>query len=137
MALPEDGSAVDECQTRSSTSAAHLLVIPYPARGHNLASIQLARKFLPYGVRVTMANIFSNMSQDLLDVCETEDIKVVNLGICPANPGPSNLPFLGDVESVQGETKHLVASLTPAVTCILSDIFLGWTQVSQNFPHSR
>jgi len=111
----------------------HLLVLPYPARGHNLASVQLARKFVPYGVRVTVANIFSNMSADLLDVCKAEGFAVANLGIRPDQPGSFNLPFLGDVESVQGETEQFVSSQSPSVTCILSDIFLGWTQVSGQF----
>jgi hypothetical protein len=112
----------------------HVLVIPYPARGHNLASLQLARKFLPYGVRVTLGNIFDNLSAELLDVCRTENITVTSLGVRPADRGPANLPFMGDVESVQGETEQLVGSLASGidplpVTCIVSDIFLGWTQV--------
>ncbi|KAG0615797.1 hypothetical protein M758_5G067700 [Ceratodon purpureus] len=111
----------------------HMLVVPYPARGHNLVCIQLARKFLPYGVRVTLANIFDNLSPDLLHVCQTENITVANLGVCPADPGPGNLPFMGDVESVQGETEQLVANFASRtdslpVTCILGDILLGWTQ---------
>lgn len=108
----------------------HLLVLPYPARGHNLASIQLARKFVPHGVRITVANIFSNMSAELLDICKAEGFAVANLGIRPDHPGFANLPFLGHVESVQGETERFVSSQSPSVTCIISDIFLGWAQVS-------
>lgn len=117
----------------------HVLVIPYPARGHNLASLQIARKFLPYGVRVTLGNIFDNLSAELLDVCRTENITVTSLGVRPADHGLANLPFMGDVESVQGETEQLVGSLASGidslpVTCIVSDIFLGWTQsVAEKF----
>lgn len=106
----------------------HLLVLPYPARGHDLAALQLARKFVPYGVRITVANIFSNMSAELLDICKAEGLAVKNLGIRPDPSGSRNLPFLGHIESVQGETEGFVSSLSPSVTCILSDIFLGWTQ---------
>lgn len=138
MKLPvADGAAVDAPADERST-ALHVLVIPYPARGHNLASIQLARKFVRYGVRITMANIFSNLSQDLLEICKTEEIQVVNLGVRPAHPGHANLPYLSDVESVQGEAEQLLASLqSPAVTCILSDIFLGWTQVRDTIQFSH
>ena len=126
VAAPVD---VEKC-----SNDVHMLVVPYPARGHNLVCIQLARKFLPYGVRVTLANIFDNLSPDLLHVCQTENITVANLGVCPADPGPGNLPFMGDVESVQGETEQLVANFASGtdslpVTCIVGDILLGWTQV--------
>ncbi|KAG0576275.1 hypothetical protein KC19_5G068000 [Ceratodon purpureus] len=125
VAAPVD---VEKC-----SNDVHMLVVPYPARGHNLVCIQLARKFLPYGVRVTLANIFDNLSPDLLHVCQTENITVANLGVCPADPGPGNLPFMGDVESVQGETEQLVANFASGtdslpVTCIVGDILLGWTQ---------
>ena len=130
--MPAGGAATVGDVGEGDTGSIHLMVIPYPARGHDLAALQVARKLLSYGVRITMVNIFSNMSQDHLVVCIAENISVVNLGIRPAHgPGPSGLPFLGDMESVQGETELLVRNLSPAVTCIISDQFLGWTQVCQ------
>ncbi|KAG0615457.1 hypothetical protein M758_5G042700 [Ceratodon purpureus] len=117
----------------------HVMVIPYPARGHNVASIQLSRELVRHGARVTLVNIFDNISADRLLVCRRESIAVVDVGVCPDAPGPGNLPYLREVESVQGETEQVVAEIgSPAVTCIVSDVFLGWTQsVAEKFAIPR
>ncbi|XP_024399644.1 UDP-glycosyltransferase 76C1 [Physcomitrium patens] len=131
--MAANGDAV-AAPVEGQKSGCHLLVIPYPARGHNLATLQLARMFLPYGVRITVGNIFDNMAQDFLDICRAEDMTVVNLGVRPADhPVNTNLPYFDVVKRVQGETEQLVERLnadteSPPLTCILSDIFLGWTQ---------
>lgn len=107
----------------------HLLVIPYPARGHSLAACQLARKFVRDGVRITLVDLFSDMAAEHLDICATEGIHVAKVGPADADRGALPLPYLKLVESVEGETEQLIASLSQPVTCIISDFFLGWTQV--------
>lgn len=110
-------------------SGVHVLVIPYPARGHSLAACQLARKFVRDGVRVTVFNLFHEMGDEQTELCASEGIEVLKVGPADADKGTVALPYLVVVNTVVPEAEQKIASLSPPVSCIIGDFFLGWTQV--------
>lgn len=112
----------------AEASGVHVLVIPYPARGHSLAACQLARKFVRDGVRVTVFNLFSEMGSEQSELCATDGIEVLRVGPADADKGTVALPYLKVVNTVVSEAEQLIDSLSPPVSCIIGDFFLGWTQ---------
>lgn len=118
----------------------HVAILPYPAAGHTRPSIQLAKKLLAHGVRLTMFNIFESLEDEQLAALRALNVPVVNLGVRPATTRVLGLPFFDYVESLEGELETVLGNLlgaaadgaAPALTCIISDVFLGWTQASPN-----
>lgn len=112
----------------------HAVIIPYPLEGHNLPAVQLARKLAGCGIEVTFANVFECLAQEHFEILHSDSIRTVNLGLA-TDPGPGPLPYFKVVESLEGEAEKLLEKLSnenvaSPPTCLISDIFLGWTQVS-------
>lgn len=117
----------------------HVAILPFPAAGHTRPAIQLARKLLSHGVRLTMFNIFESLEDEQLAALRAINLPVVNLGVRPATTRVLGLPYFDQTESLQGDLETVLENLlgaadgaAPALTCIISDIFLGWTQASPN-----
>lgn len=113
----------------------HVAILPYPAAGHTRPAIQLAKKLLSHGVRLTMVNIFESLEDEQLAALRALNLPVVNLGVRPATTRVVGLPYFDHIESLEGELETVVGNLlgaAPALTCIISDIFLGCTQASPN-----
>ena len=115
----------------------HVAILPYPSTGHTQPAIQLARKLLSHGVRLTMFNIFESLEDEQLAALRAINLPVVNLGVRPATTRHLGLPYFDHIESLEGELETVLGNLLGAAdgaasppTCIISDIFLGWTQAS-------
>lgn len=115
----------------------HAVVLPYPARGHSIPLLHFAKRLHAMGVTVTFVNVFNHLSKEVFRSLEGLDLtalRVVPLGDCSLEPGGGSLPYIRHTESLEPEAELLLESLfaqdpesPPA--CIISDMFLGWTQV--------
>ena len=115
----------------------HAVVLPYPARGHSIPLLHFAERLHAMGVTVTFVNAFNHLSEEVfrsLKGLEHTSMRVVPLGDSSVQPGSGTLPYLMHVESLEPEAELLLESLFAQdpecpPDCIVSDMFLGWTQV--------
>jgi hypothetical protein len=107
----------------------HAVVLPYPAKGHSIPLLHFAERLDAMGVTVTFVNAFNHLSEEVfrsLIGLEHASMRVVALGDSSVQPGGGTLPYLRHVESLEAEAELLLESL---FDCIVTDMFLGWTQV--------
>lgn len=120
----------------------HVVVLPYPAKGHSIPLLHFAKRLHSMGVMVTFVNTFSHLAREhfrTLEGLDRSTMRVVPLGVPPREgEGTSSLPFIHHVNELVADSELLVEGLfsqpgdaPPA--CIVSDMFLGWTQVSCGF----
>lgn len=120
----------------------HVVVLPYPAKGHSIPLLHFAKRLHGMGVVVTFVNTFSHLAREhfrTLDGLDISAIRVVPLGVPPAEgEGEGGLPYAKHVNGLVSEAEAMVAELfagkdddsdAPAPDCIVSDMFLGWTQI--------
>lgn len=117
----------------------HAVVLPYPAKGHSIPLLHFAKRLHSMDVVVTFVNTFSHLSTEhfrTLDGLDSSSMRVVPLGVTPPEgEGSGSLPYVKRVNELVSDAEVMVAKLfsenedaPPA--CIISDMFLGWTQVS-------
>jgi len=131
---------------KASSRPLHVVVLPYPAKGHSIPLLHFAKRLHGMGVVVTFVNTFSHLSREhfrTLDGLDISAIRVVPLGVPPAEgEGEGGLPYAKHVNGLVPEAEAMVAELfagkdeddAPAPDCIVSDMFLGWTQVGRALP---
>lgn len=115
----------------------HAVVLPYPAKGHSIPLLHFAERLRAMGVTVTFVNVFNHLSEEVfrsLKGVEHTSMRVVPLGDSSVQPGGGSLPYVKHIESMEPEAELLLESLfaqDPELPpdCIVSDMFLGWTQV--------
>lgn len=115
----------------------HAVVLPYPARGHSIPLLHFAERLQAMGVAVTFVNAFNDLSEEVfrsLKGLQHASMRVVPLGDSSVQPGGAWLPYLMHTESLQPEAELLLESLFAQdpecpPDCIVTDMFLGWTQV--------
>lgn len=114
----------------------HAVIFPFPAKGHSIPVLHFARQLSALGVTVTFVNAFDHIEpKDFKAVEGLDKIRVVGLGGLP-QPGDElgPLPMIPASERITKDFEHLLEHLhsTPDLappSCILCDMFLGWTQV--------
>jgi len=117
----------------------HAVVLPYPAKGHSIPLLHFAKRLHSMDVVVTFVNTFNHLSKEhfrTLDGLGGSSMRVVPLGVTPPEgEGHQSLPYVEHVNELVTDAEVMVAELfaknedaPPA--CIISDMFLGWTQVS-------
>ncbi|KAG0606959.1 hypothetical protein M758_9G182500 [Ceratodon purpureus] len=118
----------------------HAVLLPYPAKGHSIPLLHLAKRLHSMGVVVTFANTYNHLSEEDLRSCDGlhSAIRVVLLGVpSPEWVGLESLPYSEHMEELVPEAERLVEELftrhedaPPA--CIISDMFLGCFQAVAN-----
>jgi hydroquinone glucosyltransferase len=135
----------------------HAIILPYPARGHSIPLLHFAKHLHSLGVTVTYVNVFNHLSKDvfdMLDVNATEEeekddqdhsnrnrsrrsIRVVQLGVPPVQAkAVKSLPYVREVDTLVEATEEMMEKLfaeneAAPPACLVSDMFLGWTQASK------
>jgi hypothetical protein len=143
----------------------HVIILPYPARGHSIPLLHFAKHLHSLGVTVTYVNVFNHLSKDvfdMLDINATEEadeeeeekddqdhsngnrskstrrsIRVVQLGVPPVQTkAVKNLPYVREVDTLVEATEEMMEKLfaenqAAPPACLVSDMFLGWTQASK------
>jgi hydroquinone glucosyltransferase len=141
----------------------HVIILPYPARGHSIPLLHFAKHLHSLGVTVTYVNVFNHLSKDVFDTVDinaTEEeeeeekvdqdhsnrnrsksrrrsIRVVQLGVPPVQTkAVKNLPYVREVDTLVEATEEMMEKLfaenqAAPPACLVSDMFLGWTQASK------
>lgn len=85
-------------EPRSKGGKLHVVVLPYPAKGHSIPLLHFAKRLHSMDVVVTFVNTFSHLSRAhfrTLDVLESSTMRVVPLGVPPPEgEGTGNLPYV-------------------------------------------
>ncbi|CAN5963980.1 unnamed protein product, partial [Sphagnum jensenii] len=145
----------------------HVIILPYPARGHSIPLLHFAKHLHSLGVTVTYVNVFNHLSKDVFDMVDinaTEEeeeeeeeekvdqdhsnrnrsksrrrsIRVVQLGVPPVQTKPvRSLPYVREVDTLVEATEEMMEKLfaenqAAPPACLVSDMFLGWTQLVAN-----
>lgn len=121
----------------------HVVVLPYPAKGHSIPLLHFAKQLHSMGVFVTFVNTFNHLSNEhfrsIYGANEDDNpMQVVPLGVTPPEgEGHTSLPYVNHVNTLVPETKILMTTLfarheDAPPSCIVSDMFLGWTQEVAN-----
>lgn len=116
----------------------HMVVLPYPAKGHSIPLLHFAKRLHSLGITVTFFNTFNHMTDEHFRTLDGLDssMRVVSLGTTPQEgEGKGSLPYVNHVNDLVGETEDLMQKLiveNPSAppASIISDMFLGWTQAS-------
>jgi hydroquinone glucosyltransferase len=142
----------------------HVIILPYPARGHSIPLLHFAKHLHSLGVTVTYVNVFNHLSKDVFDTVDinaTEEeeegeekvdqdhsnrnrsksrrrsIRVVQLGVPPVQTkAVRSLPYVREVGTLVEATEEMMEKLfaenqAAPPACLVSDMFLGWTQASK------
>ncbi|CAK9213508.1 unnamed protein product [Sphagnum troendelagicum] len=142
----------------------HVIILPYPARGHSIPLLHFAKHLHSLGVTVTYVNVFNHLSKDVFDTVDinaTEEeeeeekvdqdhsnrnrsksrrrsIRVVQLGVPPVQTkAVRSLPYVREVGTLVEATEEMMEKLfaenqAAPPACLVSDMFLGWTQLVAN-----
>lgn len=138
MAIPElQHQPMEELRSKRQL---HAVVLPYPAKGHSIPLLHFAKRLHSMDVVVTFVNTFNHLSREhfgTLDGLDDSSMRVVPLGVSPPEgEGSGSLPYVEHVHELVTDAEVMVAELFAAnegapPACIVSDMFLGWTQVSR------
>ncbi|KAL2492729.1 UDP-glycosyltransferase 90A1 [Abeliophyllum distichum] len=123
-------------------SSPHFIIFPFMAQGHTIPLLYLGRLLRRRSVAVTIITTAGN-SPCIRDSLRDTDITMVELpfpqdidgvppGVESTDKLPSMacfLPFVSSTKLMQHDFEDAIQNLQP-VTCIISDIYLGWTQNS-------
>lgn len=122
--------------TAEMATQPHVVILPFPAKGHSIPVLHFARQLSALGVTITFVNAFDHIEpKDFKQVEGLDKLRVVGLGGLP-QPGDEigPLPMIPASERITQDFEDLLQELrsTPGLAppvCILCDMFLGWTQV--------
>ncbi|KAL2492730.1 UDP-glycosyltransferase 90A1 [Abeliophyllum distichum] len=123
-------------------SSPHFIIFPFMAQGHTIPLLYLGRLLRRRSVAVTIITTAGN-SPCIRDSLRDTDITIVELpfpqdidGVPPCVESTDKLPsmacflpFVSSTKLMQHDFEDAIQNLQP-VTCIISDIYLGWTQNS-------
>ncbi|KAL0417002.1 UNVERIFIED_CONTAM: UDP-glycosyltransferase 90A1 [Sesamum latifolium] len=123
-----------------SLPSPHFVIFPFMSQGHTIPVLYLSRLLRRRSAAVTIFTTSGN-SPLIRAYLQDTDVSVIELpfpqnieGIPPGVENTHNLPsmacFLPFVEStklMQKSFEQALESLTPPVSCVISDGFLGWT----------
>ncbi|CAM6016420.1 unnamed protein product, partial [Sphagnum balticum] len=113
----------------------HTIILPYPARGHSIPLLHFAKHLHSLGVTVTYVNDHSNGNGSK---SSRRSIRVVQLGVPPVQTkAVKNLPYVREVDTLVEATEEMMEKLfaenqAAPPACLVSDMFLGWTQLVAN-----
>lgn len=121
----------------------HVVVLPYPAKGHSIPFLHFAKRLHSMDVVVTFVNTFNHLSKEhfrtLDGLQDSGTMRVVPLGVTPKDEGAGSLPYVEYVNDLVPDGELLMTQLLSEYpdappSCIVSDMFMGWTNVSKHRP---
>jgi hypothetical protein len=94
----------------------HVVVLPFPAKGHSIPLLQFSSRLHSMGVVVTFVNTFSHLSKEHFRTIEAlvdiRGIRVMPLGVLPAEgEGRGGLPCAAHVKRLVPDAEVLLAEL--------------------------
>nr|XP_043637584.1 UDP-glycosyltransferase 90A1-like [Erigeron canadensis] len=121
----------------------HFVIFPFMSQGHTIPLLYLSRILTDRSITVTIITTPANYSAirvaiknnsiNIIDIPFPQNVVDVPPGIELTDNLPSMSSFIRFVEATEQlkpRFEELVSSLQPAVSCIISDGFLMWTQDS-------
>nr|UBR90288.1 UDP-glucosyl transferase [Osmanthus fragrans] len=123
--------------------APHFTIFPFMSQGHTIPLLYLSRLLRQRSIAVTIITTAGN-SLCIRDSLRDSDFKIVELpfpqeinGVPPGVESTDKLPsmdcfvpFAKSTKLMQQDFEDAIQNLDQSVTCIISDINLGWTQKS-------
>ncbi|KAL2492728.1 UDP-glycosyltransferase 90A1 [Abeliophyllum distichum] len=123
-------------------SGPHFIIFPFMSQGHTIPLLYLGRLLRRRSIAVTIFTTAGN-SPCIRAFFQDTDIKLVELPfpkeIDSVPPGVENtdklpsmtsfIPFAIATKNMQHDFEEAIQNLQP-VSCLISDLFLGWTQQS-------
>ena len=118
-------------------SQPHVVIMPYPSKGHSIPILHFARKLSALGVTITFVNSYEHIKpKDFLSIEGLDKLRVMKIGgpVLPGDEIARPLPMVDASERIIQDFEELVGILIctpglPRPACLLCDMFLGWTQV--------
>lgn len=122
-------------------SQPHVVIMPYPSKGHSIPVLDFARKLSALPVTITFVNSYEHIKpKDFQSLEGLEKLRVMKIGgpILPGDEIARPLPMVDASERIIQDFEELVEKLIstpglPRPACLLCDMFLGWTQVYMQF----
>lgn len=106
----------------------HVIFLPFPAKGHSLPMLHFAKQLHSAGVMVTFVNSYNHLSsQHFRDLDST--IQIESLG---EPEGEECVATARHADELASDAELLIKNIytRAPLACIVSDMFLGWTQAS-------
>ncbi|EFJ21640.1 hypothetical protein SELMODRAFT_417526 [Selaginella moellendorffii] len=133
----EDMDAERKIEEAMDSQAPHVLAFPFPAQGHIPPMLHLCRKLSSMGFVITFLNIGSKNKSSATGDEKFRFMSISDECLPSGRLGNNLQMYLDAMEGLRGDFEKTVAELMgdsqrPPLTCILSDVFIGWTQQVAN-----
>lgn len=117
-------------------SQPHVVVMPFPSKGHSTPFLHFAAKLTALGVTITFVNSYEHVQpQDFQSIGGLEQMKVVKIGgpVLPGDDIAKPLPMMAASERITQDLEDLLEKLVytpglPRPAALICDVFFGWTQ---------